>query len=151
MVMLIGGPLYGLIFGPNLSLTILFYIGWLVVVPSLLFFFSPVIYFKRRGKPAEGKGIMDTTVVVESGTYGIVRHPQYLGAIMTVCASILISQHWFFALIGIVIVWITPKWIREAEENLILKFGDDYKRYKGKVPGMNFVVGVIRMLQRRKR
>ena len=151
MVQLIGGPLYGLLFGPYLSLTIPFYVGWIILAASLPFFFSPVLYFKTRGKPAEGKGIMDTTVIVESGTYGIVRHPQFLGALLTICASILISQHWLFALMGILIVWITPKWIREAEANLIVKFGDDYKRYMEKVPRINFVLGVIRLLRRRKR
>jgi len=150
MAQFIGGPLYGLVFGPYLGLTIPFYFGWIVFAASLLFFFSPVIYFRKRGKPAEGKGIMDTTVVVESGTYGIVRHPQFLGAILTVCASILITQHWFFALIGIFIVGITPKWIREAEANLILKFGDDYKRYMQKVPRMNFILGLVRLLRHKK-
>jgi protein-S-isoprenylcysteine O-methyltransferase Ste14 len=93
---------------------------------------------------------MDTTVVVDSGTYGIVRHPQYLGALLTICASILISQHWLFALIGIFIVWITLKWIREAEANLAAKFGDDYKHYMEKVPRMNFILGIIRLLRRKK-
>jgi len=148
MAQLIGGPLYGLVFGPYLGLTIPFYVGWIVLAVSLPFFFSPVLYFKTRGKSADGKGIMDTTVIVESGTYGIVRHPQFLGAILTICASILISQHWLFVLIGILIVWVTPKWIREAEENLILKFGDDYKRYMERVPSMNFVLGIVRLLRR---
>jgi NAD-dependent dihydropyrimidine dehydrogenase PreA subunit len=149
MAQLIGGPLYGLVFGPYLSLTIPFYIGWIVFATSLPFFFSPVLYFKRRGKPEEGKGIMDTTVIVESGTYGIVRHPQYLGAILTICASILISQHWLFALIGVFIVWVTLKWIREAEAHLIAKFGDDYRRYMQRVPRMNLLLGIIRLLRRK--
>jgi len=150
MAQLIGGPLYGLVFGPYLGLAIPFYVGWLIFAVSLPFFFSPVLYFKRRGKPAEGKGIMDTTVVVESGTYGIVRHPQYLGAILTVCASIMISQHWLVALIGILLVGVTPKWIREEEASLLAKFGDAYKRYMDKVPSMNFVLGIIRLLRRKK-
>ena len=149
MAQLIGGPLYGLLFGPYLSLTIPFYIGWILLATSLPFFFSPVLYFKTRGEPAEGKGVMDTTVVVESGTYGIVRHPQFLGAILTVCASVLISQHWLFALIGIFIGWSTLKWIREEEESLLMKFGDAYKRYMDKVPSMNFVLGIIRLLRRK--
>ena len=150
MAQLIGGPLYGLVFGPWLNLTIPFYIGWIVLAISLPFFLSPAIYFKTRGKPAEGKGIMDTTVVVESGTYGIVRHPQFLGAILNICASILISQHWLVVLIGILIVGITPKWIREAEENLVFKFGDDYKRYMKRVPRMNFLLGAIRLLRHKR-
>ena len=77
------------------------------------------------------------------------RHPQFLGVILSICASILISQHWLLVLIGIFIVGITPKWIREAEENLILKFGDDYKRYMKKVPRINFILGIIRLLRKK--
>jgi protein-S-isoprenylcysteine O-methyltransferase Ste14/NAD-dependent dihydropyrimidine dehydrogenase PreA subunit len=148
LAQLVGGPLYGLIYGPYLRLTIPFYVGWLASAVSVLFFFSPFIFFKTRGKPTVGKGIMDTTVIVESGTYGIVRHPQYLGGVLAICASLLISQHWLFVLLAIPIVWITPKWIQKAEANLIAKFGDDYKLYMGKVPRMNFVVGIIRLLHR---
>ena len=150
MVQLIGGPLYGLVFGPYFSLTIPFYVGWLVLAASLLFFFSPFLYFKTRGKPTEGKGLMDTTVIVESGTYGIVRHPQFLGGVLAICASILISQHWLFALTSIPIEWITPQWLQEEEANQIAKFGDDYKRYMEKVPRINFVVGILRLLHRRR-
>jgi hypothetical protein len=150
MAQLIGGPLYGLVFGPHLGLAFPFYAGWVILALSLPFFFSPVLYLKTRGKPAEGKGIMDTTVVVESGTYGIVRHPQLLGAILSVCASILISQHWLFVVIGILIVGVTPRWIREEEASLLAKFGDAYKRYMKKVPSVNFALGIIRLLQRKR-
>ena len=93
---------------------------------------------------------MDTTAIVESGTYGIVRHPQYLGSVLAVCASLLISQHWLFVLIGAPIVWIMPKWIQEEEANQIAKFGDEYKRYMEKVPAINFITGIIRLLRRKR-
>jgi protein-S-isoprenylcysteine O-methyltransferase Ste14 len=92
---------------------------------------------------------MDTTVIVESGTYGIVRHPQFLGVILIAGGSIIISQHWLFGAIGILIIGIVPNWIHEAEENLILKFGDNYKRYMERVPQMNVFLGILRFLQRR--
>ena len=47
-------------------------------------------------------------------------------------------------------MWVTPKWIREAEESLLVKFGDEYKRYMEKVPRMNFASGTIRLLRRKK-
>jgi len=149
---LIGGIIYGVLFGPLLGLQALFYVGWIVLVLGFLFVLPSLIYFSKRGKPAEGRGLMYTTVLVESGTYGIVRHPQFLGVVLMVCASILVSQHWLFALIGVpLIVSIFTKWIHDSEEHLIAKFGDDYKRYMQKVPRINFVLGVIRLLQRRKR
>ena len=94
---------------------------------------------------------MFSTVLVESGTYGIVRHPQYLGMILMMCASILVSQHWLFALIGVpLIVSGFTKFIKDEEEHLIAKFGDDYKRYMKKVPRINLLLGIIRLLRRRK-
>jgi len=148
---IIVGTIYGTLFGPYLGLEILWYVGWIVLAVGLLFFFSPAIYFPKKGKQQEGKNLMDTTVVVDSGTYGIVRHPQILGCILLVSASILISQHWLSAIIGIpMIVWFYIE-VSKEEKGLILKFGDDYKRYMQKVPRMNFIVGIIRLFRRRKR
>ena len=37
-----------------------------------------------------------------------------------------------------------------ADKASIEKFGDDYKTYMKKVPRANFLLGIIRLLQRRK-
>lgn len=37
----------------------------------------------------------------------------------------------------------------KADQELIEKFGDDYRRYMQKVPRMNFFAGVIRLLRRK--
>jgi len=151
LLQIIVGIIYVVLFGPSLGLQTLFYVGWLILPVALLFFFSIAIYFKKEGKPGEGKGLMNTTVLVDSGTYAIVRHPQLLGSILLMSASILTSQHWLSAIIGVpIIVWGYSEAVKE-EKGLIIKFGDDYKRYMQKVPRINFVLGVIRLLQRRKR
>jgi NAD-dependent dihydropyrimidine dehydrogenase PreA subunit/protein-S-isoprenylcysteine O-methyltransferase Ste14 len=147
----IGGIIYGVLFGPSLGLQTLFYVGWLTLPVALFFFFSLIIYFRKEGKPGEGKGLMNATVLVDSGTYAIVRHPQTLGTILLMSTSILISQHWVAAIVGLpLIVWAYLEVVKE-EKSLMVKFGDDYKRYMQKVPRINFVLGVIRLLQRRKR
>jgi len=147
---IIAGIIYGVLFGPFLGLQILFYVGWLILPVALLFFFSIAIYFRKEGKPGAGKGLMNTTVLVESGTYAIVRHPQLLGGILLMSASILISQHWLSAIIGVpIIVWWYSEAVKE-EKGLIVKFGEPYKRYMKKVPRANFLLGIIRRLQRRK-
>ncbi len=147
----IGGTIYGVLFGPSLGLQALFYVGWIVLVLGFLLVLSSLICFSKRGKPAEGKGIMGTTVLVESGPYSIVRHPQFLGVTLMVCASFLVSQHWLFALLGVPLIASFPKWIKDSEKHLIAKFGDDYKRYMEKVPRMNFLLGIIRLLRRREK
>jgi protein-S-isoprenylcysteine O-methyltransferase Ste14 len=94
---------------------------------------------------------MLTKVIVDSGAYGIVRHPQTLGSIILMVASMLISQHWVAIIIGIPIsVWSYIYTLKE-EKGLIVKFGDDYRSYIQRVPRMNFLLGTVRLLQRRKR
>jgi len=147
-VLFIGGPIYGALFGPYLDLKILFYVGWMVLVVGLLLFPS-FLYFKKRGEVARGRSLMCTTVLVDSGTYAIVRHPQFLGAALLPCASILISQHWLTAIIGVPIIVLMSIFVQMAEKGLVLKFGDDYKRYMQRVPRMNLLLGIIRLLRRK--
>jgi protein-S-isoprenylcysteine O-methyltransferase Ste14 len=145
----IGGIIYGVLFGPSLGLRTLFYVGWLTLPIALFFLFSIVIYFKRDGKPGEGKGLMDTTVLVDSGTYAIVRHPMLLGSILLLSASILISQHWLVAIVGVILSALSYRDQVKLEKGLLVKFGDDYKRYMEKVPRLNVFLGIIRLLKRR--
>jgi len=144
---IIGGVIYGIVFGPYLGLTIPFYVGWIVLAVSLPFFFAPFLYFPKMQQ--EGKSVMDTTVVVERGTYGIVRHPQILGCMMLMFAAILISQHWLSAIITVPIFVLLYQYVLKEEKDLVLKFGNDYKRYKQRVPSMNLLLGVIRLVKRK--
>ena len=140
---------YGTIFGPYLGYKFPLYVGWIVSAVSLPFWFSTLIYFPKEGRHQEGKRFVDTTVLVDSGLYGVVRHPQFLGCIMLMFASILVSQHWLSVIIGIPIsVWLYME-IPKEEKGLQIRFGDDYKRYMEKVPKLNPLVGVIRLLRRR--
>ncbi len=151
LLQIIGGIIYGAVFGPYWGQEILQYIGWVTLVFSLPFFLAPVLYFRKRGKSQEGKTLMLTTVIVDSGTYGIVRHPQILGSIILMFASMLISQHWAAIIIGILVSAYIYAWLPKDEKGLIVKFGDDYKSYMQKVPRMNFLVGIVRLLRRRKK
>ena len=95
---------------------------------------------------------MLTTIIVDSGTYGIVRHLQIVGSILLMFASILISQHWAAIIIGIPIsAYVYASWLPKEEKGLIVKFGDNYKSYMQKVPRMNFLLGIVRLLRRRKK
>jgi len=143
---IIGSIIYGIIFGPYLGLNIPFYFGWVVVAVGLPFFFSPSLYFP---KAQEGKSVMDTTIIVDSGTYSIVRHPQIMGCILLMFGSILISQHWLSVIIAVPIVILFYRYVLKEEQNLIVKFGDEYKQYMQRVPSMNPILGIIRLVRRR--
>ena len=129
----------------------LLYIGWAVWVTSLALGWMPIFIFRRRAGVQKGEGYIHTTVLVDSGIYAVVRHPQYLAMILFSLALILISQHWVVALIGVVAMVSVYLCMREEDGRLVAKFGDDYKRYMQKVPRMNFLAGVIRLIRRRKR
>jgi protein-S-isoprenylcysteine O-methyltransferase Ste14/NAD-dependent dihydropyrimidine dehydrogenase PreA subunit len=152
MLQILGGIIYGAVCGPYWGLEILQYLGWAILAVGLPFFLAPMLYFPKRGKPPEGKTLMLTTTIVDSGTYGIVRHPQMLGCILLMLASILVSQHWLAIIIGIPIsVYTYVVWVPEEEKGLVVKFGEDYKNYMQKVPRMNFLVGLVRWLRRERK
>jgi hypothetical protein len=42
---------------------------------------------------------------------------------------------------------VSVAWPPQAEKGLISKFGDDYGRYMHRVPRVNFVAGIFRLLR----
>jgi protein-S-isoprenylcysteine O-methyltransferase Ste14 len=144
------GIFYGTMFGPSLALKIPLYVGWLVALIGLPFFLATAIYFPSKGKPQEGKSSMDVTAVVETGLYSVVRHPQYLGCMLMMLASVLVSQHLLSVLIGVPIaLWLYTE-IPKEEEGLVLKFGDDYRRYMRDVPRLSPLPGALRLLTKKR-
>jgi len=59
------------------------------------------------------------------------------------------SQHWSSVISGILGSALFYKDVLREEQMSIVKFGDDYKRYMEKVPKMNLVLGIVRLLKRR--
>ncbi len=146
----LGGFLYGVIAGPALGLWPVFYGGWAVLGLGVLLVVAALHTFRTQGKTVEGRDIMATTVLVESGPYGLVRHPQFLGVALVACAAILVSQHWVFAALSLPLLGpLLTKWIHEAEANLLAKFGEDYQQYMTRVPRLNLVEGIRRRLRQK--
>ena len=92
---------------------------------------------------------MCTTMIVDSGTYGIVRHPQILGCMLLMLASILISQHWAAVIIGIPLSVFFYAELPKEDKGLTVKFGEGYSSYMQRVPRINFLVGILRWLRRK--
>ena len=93
-----------------------------------------------------------TEAVIDSGIYAVVRHPMYLGGISFYVYMILWAQHWIIAIlaiVGMVCVYLTMK--IEEEERCIERFGDAYRQYMRSLPRANLLVGLIRLVRRRKR
>jgi len=149
-VEIILGPIiffYNYFVSSYLGLEILLYVGWIVFAVGLPFLILGPYELQKKGGLVEA----DTTVLVDSGVYAVIRHPFYLGGILLVSASILVSQHWLTLILGVpVLAWFFIYALPWSDKELIEKFGDDYKRYMQMVPRMNLLVGLIRLLKRRK-
>ncbi len=123
--------------------------GYIVWALSVIFGWLPIFIFKRKGGVAKGKSYVKTTVLVDTGLYSIVRHPQYTAGILFSLALILVSQTWLIATIGLACIILMYLDILNADKHEIKKFGDEYKGYIKKVPGTNFFLGVIRIMRQK--
>jgi protein-S-isoprenylcysteine O-methyltransferase Ste14 len=97
------------------SLDFLVYVGWILLVFSIVMILLVGGEFRKRGRAPKGKGIVHTTVLVNSGIYAVVRHPQHLGFMSFVLASVLMSQHWLSVISGVLGSALFYKDIRREE------------------------------------
>ncbi len=128
--------------------TFLAYTGVSLYVFSGIFFgMLPIIEFRKKGRVKKGASYIQTTKLVDSGIYSIVRHPQYITFIMWAIAGMLLFQHWIIIMLGVPILPLTYFDLIRADKALIEKFGEDYKDYMKRVPRANFILGIIRSLR----
>ena len=82
-----------------------------------------------------GRNLTDTVVtrrehtLVTTGPYRWVRHPLYTSAALLVVANSLATANWFYLATGFVVILLLVIRTRKEEENLIARFGDDYRKY----------------------
>ena len=122
--------------------------GWFILMLSGLFGWLPIYTFRRLGS-VEGRGYMRTSALVDRGIYGIVRHPQYLAGVLMAIALPLITWHWSVIVLGLIAAPIYYLNTYDEEDACINKFGDEYLDYVKRVPRMNFLSGLWRMIRRR--
>ena len=120
-------------------------IGWGVMLISAIFGWLPIFTFRRKGK-VEGRSYIHTTVLVDTSVYRIVRHPQYLAGILLNLALFLITMHWTVLVFGAIAAVITYLDTFEEEKKNLEKFGDEYQDFQKKVPRLNFVLGILRLI-----
>ncbi len=122
-------------------------LGWLVIFISGVFGWLPIFTFRSRGK-VEGKSYIQTTVLVDSGVYRIVRHPQYLAGLLINIGAILITFHWSVIILGVLSVGMYYWSAQVEEEKNIAKFGENYQLYMQRVPRFNFLLGIARIISK---
>ena len=127
----------------------LMFAGWAIWILGVVFAILPILTLRAKGKVPEGKNYMETTTLVDTGIYALVRHPQSgTAGILLNLALPLIGQQWFLvplAVTGIALLYIDT--FRE-DDACIEKFGQEYVRYMQRVPRVNFLAGIMRRLVR---
>ena len=131
----------------HLALVILGSVVWLF---GMVLVMAPIIMFPRRGGVPEGKSFVNTTQLVDTGIYAVVRHPQYTGGVYSIfLTTILFFPHWLFMVLGAIGTTIIYLSCREEDKRLIQQIGDRYVAYMKRVTQMNIFLGIMRLgLQR---
>ena len=123
--------------------------GWAIWALGSIFAIWPIFALRSRGAVPDGRSYMETTALVDTGLYAIVRHPQGgTAGLLFNLALVLIGQHWLLvvlAVLGMALIYLDTF---NADENCIDKFGDEYVRYMQRVPRVNFLAGLLRLLRR---
>ena len=123
------------------------WIGWGIWVLSAVFGIAPIFILRRRGGVAKGKSYVETTHLVDTSLYAIVRHPQYLAGILFNVSMMLLAQNWVVILLGTISAALLYIDIQSADREGIKKFSDEYRRYMQRVPQVNFILGGVRLMR----
>lgn len=130
--------------------TWLVYAGWAILLVAMALIALPLILLPMKGEVPHGGDVTQTTAVVTTGIYAVIRHPLYLGWMLGFVALVLIGPHWLIALAafaGIATLYVICV---QEDRRLLARFGEEYARYKESVPKVNLVPGILRLLRRKR-
>jgi protein-S-isoprenylcysteine O-methyltransferase Ste14 len=102
-------------------------VSWILLILSVYVVITGYMLLKRKGKP--DSNFENTSLLVKSGIYGYIRHPLYLSVFLLGTGIMLKNPEKVQLVLGIVnliAVYITA---RMEENEMIAKFGDQYRIY----------------------
>lgn len=117
-------------FSTFLAESVLWFIRFPVGVILLIFTF----YLERSGLRTVFGKPQETPHVITEGAFSVVRHPIYLGAILSYAGMICMTLSLASAAIFIVILAFYYYISRYEEKLLTQRFGEEYREYMKKVP-----------------
>ena len=123
------------------------YLGFVsLAIAATLFLTSNIL--KKEGGMEKGRGFI-TTKLVDSGIYGVIRHPIYLSLVYVFIGFALISQHPVSLFFGLTMTPLCYYFMIEEEKLTTEKFGEDYIQYMANVPRSNLLIGIWRVIKRK--
>ena len=123
------------------------WLGWICLWISAIFGVLPILTFRRLGGVSEDESYINTTKLVDTGIYAVVRHPQGATAWFLICLGVmLVAWHWSSVVLGLLSMALAYVDTFSMDQRCIEKFGDAYRQYMARVPRLNFVVGLFRLV-----
>jgi protein-S-isoprenylcysteine O-methyltransferase Ste14 len=123
-------------------------LGWILLWISAIFGWLPIVTMRKWGGVSKGESYVATTTLVDRGVYAVVRHPQYTSGLLMGGALSLIAQHWAVWIPGVLVAALSYAATWQEEIALRKKFGQAYEDYQQRVPRVNFILGLLRLLVR---
>lgn len=103
-------------------------ISWILLILSIYFAIAGFMLLSNLGKP-QGGNFENTSVIVKAGLYKYIRHPLYLSLFLVGTGAMLKNTEIFQLFLGtvnLIAIWLTA---RVEENEMIAKFGNDYRNY----------------------
>ncbi len=101
--------------------------SWILLIVSSYVVITGYMLLKRKGKP--DSNFENTSLLVKSGIYGYIRHPLYLSVFLLGTGIMLKNPgkvQLALGIVNLIAVYITA---RIEENEMIAKFGDQYRTY----------------------
>ena len=108
---------------------------WLVIAATIIFlssYFLFAVVMKENAYLSRTVEIQENQTVIDTGLYGIVRHPMYFATVLLFCSMPLILGSWFAFVIFLLYPFILVKRIKN-EEAVLLAGLPGYAEYMKKV------------------
>lgn len=108
--------------------------GLVLVIVGLMF--TVWARMQLAGNWSGSVTVKDGHELIMHGPYRLVRHPIYAGALLAFLGTAIAQNQWR-SLLAFMIVWLAwwRKWCLE-ERFMTERFGDDYKKYRTRVPAI---------------
>lgn len=74
--------------------------------------------------------------LIQSGPYGIVRHPIYTGLLVALVGSAIARGEWRGVIAVAIVLWAFSRKLQTEERYMREQFGDAYRRYSERVPAL---------------
>lgn len=129
---IIGIIIVNVAFSAKIYLLDIAVLRWLLL-PAVAYWCLISISAQRMHKQA-AKSVANITKINKTGIYGAVRHPMYSSNIILTAGIFFFRPTLRILLIAVWMIAVFLIWMNLEEKALEERFGDEYKKYKKKVP-----------------